>query len=354
MSPSYVQSAVNKVSNSILALAILFSAGTASADEIADFYKGKTVTIQVAYGAGGGYDLVARVVVQFLGKHIPGNPKVVVENVPGGGGLKVANAIYNTAPKDGLTLGEFAADVALQPLYGDDQARFKAANFAWIGSMDTDIQSCGIWGSANADIKSLTDLIAAKRTIRFGSTSPVAPASTFPIFFHKALGAPTKVIAGYPGTNAEVLAIRQGEIDATCGLFESTVRGSYMHDLQSGDLKIFTQITEGERSPLFGDATPVMDVIKNDELRQVAQLVFGPSLLTRPLVAPPGTLPNRVAALKAALLATAKDDEVTAVAQKVIGAHLHPKSGEEVEKMIAGFESTPPDLVKKAYSYTHE
>jgi tripartite-type tricarboxylate transporter receptor subunit TctC len=338
----------------LAAIILGFSITFARADSVADFYRGKTVTIEVGYGAGGGYDLVARLVAQFLGKHIPGNPKVVVENEPGGGGIKVANEIYNTVAKDGLTLGVFSSDVAIDPLYGEPQARYQTAKFAWVGSMDTDVQSCAVWKGAGIGIKSLSDLVAAKRTITFGSTSPTAPTSAYPIFFRKALGAPAKVIDGYTGTNSVELAMRQGEIDATCGLFESTIRGSYMHDLQSGDLNIFVQITEGEKMPLFGEATPIMDAIKSDEMREVAKLVFDPSLLTRPLAAPPGTPADRLAALRAALLATAKDEEAVAAAKKLIGTPLRPKSGEEVEKMIASFEATPPDLVKKAYAYSHD
>ena len=339
----------------LAALALVFPVASVRADSVADFYRGKTVTIDVGYGAGGGYDVTSRLVAQFLGKHIPGNPSVVVQNEPGGGGIKVANEIFNVAPNDGLTLGVFSSDVALDALYNEPQAHYKTSKFAWIGSMHTDIQSCGIWKGGGVGIKTLADLIASKRTISFGSTSPTSPTSTFPVFFHKALGAPTKVINGYPGTNAIMLAMRQGEMDATCGLFESTVRGSYYHDLQSGDLKLFVQAaTDADKVPLFGDATPVLDFVEGGDMRKIANLVFGPSLLTRPLAAPPGTPKDRVAALRAALMALATDPEAVAAAKKVIGAPLRPKNGEELEKAFADFEATPPDLVKKAYAYGHD
>jgi tripartite-type tricarboxylate transporter receptor subunit TctC len=336
-----------------VAAVLLFPTVSVHADGVADFYKGKTVTIEVGYGPGGGYDLTSRLIAQFLGKYIPGNPNVIVQNVPGAGGLKVANAIYNTVAKDGLTLGVFPSDVALEPLYGDGQAQFQPAGFAWIGSMDTDVQSCGVWKGAGVGIKTLPDLIAAKRTITFGASSPGTATSLYPLFFKTALGAPVKVIKGYIGTKDIMLAMQKGEIDATCGLFESSVRSSFMQDVQAGNLEIFVQIALGEKSPLFGDATPVMDAIKGDDMRKVAELVFGPSLLTRPLAAPPGTPQDRVAALRTALLETVKDEETIAAAQKMQMV-LQPKSGAEVEKMIAAFQATPPDLVKKAYSYTHE
>jgi tripartite-type tricarboxylate transporter receptor subunit TctC len=325
----------------------------AHADSVADFYSGKTITIQVGYGPGGGYDVTARLFAQFFGQHIPGNPTVIVQNVPGGGGLKVANAIYNNVPKDGLTLGVFTADVALEPLYGDSQALFAPGKFAWIGSMDTDVLSCGVWKGAGIGIKTLPDLVAAKKTVSFGATGPGTDPSLYPTFFKNALGAPVKVIGGYTGTREIVLAMERGEMDATCGLFESSVRGSYTQQVASGDLKLFVQIALSEKSPLFGDATPIMDVIKSDEMRKVAQLVFGPSEITRPLAAPPGTPADRGAALRAALLETAKDPR-TIEAGKAMQIVLQPKSGAEVDRLIQQFQDTPPELVKKAYAYTHD
>lgn len=336
-----------------LAAAVAWLTAPAHADDVADFYNGKTLTIEVGYGSGGGYDITTRLFAQYFGDHIPGKPTVIVQNLPGGGGLKVANAIYNTAPKDGLTLGVFTADVALESLYGDKQALFAPDKFAWIGSMDTDILSCGVWKGAGVGIKTLPDLITAKKTVSFGSTGPGTDPALYPTFFKNALGAPVKVVSGYNGTREIMLAMERGEMDGTCGLFESSVRGSYMQQFKSGDLNIFVQIAFGEKSPLFADATPITDVIKTDEMRKVADLVFGPSLITRPLAAPPGTPPERVAALRAALIETAKDPR-TVAAGKPMQITLQTKSGEEVERRFQDFLATPPDLVKKAYAYTHD
>jgi hypothetical protein len=137
-------------------------------------------------------------------------------------------------------------------------------------------------------------------------------------------------------------------------LFESSVRGAFLQYLKAGQLNPFVQITLDEPSPLFGDATPIMEAIKDEEMRKVARLVFGPSVLTRPLAAPPGTPEDRVAALRKALLAVAADEEATAAAHRAIGAPLHPKSGEAVAQLMSEFLATPPGLVKRAYSYTHD
>ena len=194
------------------ALATLVSSGLATiarADAISDFYTGRTVTIQVGYGPGGGYDVTARLIAQFIGDHIPGKPRIVVQNVPGSGGLKAANSIFNTTPNDGLTLGVFAFDVALLPFYGEALAMFDPAKFAWIGSMDTDNPYCGVWKGAGVGIKSLPDLIASPKVLTFGSSAPGAVPSIYPLFLKNALGAPLRVIYGYPGTKEIALAMRR-------------------------------------------------------------------------------------------------------------------------------------------------
>jgi tripartite-type tricarboxylate transporter receptor subunit TctC len=335
-----------------LACLAMLAATPGRADAVADFYKGATVTIDVGYGPGGGYDLSARLVSRFLGRHIPGHPNVVVRNTPGGGGLKVANDLFNGASKDGLSLGVFSSDVALEPLYGDKQARFKVDAFTWIGSMDTDLMSCGVWKGAGVGIKTAQDLVAATKTVSFGSSAPSADTSLYPLFFKNALGAPTKVVNGYSGTRDIVLAMRRGEVDGGCGLFESSVRASYAREVASGDLVLFVQVGMDKRSPLFAGATPISDLLATDEMKAIGQLVFGPSLITRPLAAPPGTPADRAAALRKALLDTVADPEAQAEGAK-LGMSLTPLDGARTQAMFADFMATPKDLVKKAFDYTH-
>ena len=334
-------------------LALLAGAGAARADAAADFYKGKTLTIQVGYGPGGGYDVTARLIAQFLGDHIPGKPRVVVQNVPGGGSLKVANSIFNNTPNDGLTLGVFAFDVALLPFYGEPQAMYDPAKFAWIGSMDTDNPYCGVWKGAGVGIKSLPDLIASSKILSFGSSAPGALPTVYPLFLKNALGAPIKVIYGYPGSKEVVLAMRRGEVDGACGIFESLLRSAYSDDVKSGDLRIFMQSALDEPSPLFPDASPISSALTTDELRNVASLVFGPVAITRPLAAPPGTPKDRVEALRQALMDTVKDQQALSAGEKMnIG--LRPKSAHEIDSVIAAFRSAPPELTKTAYLMTHD
>lgn len=340
-----------------LALAVFaggwLSVRAAAADTAGDFYKGKTVTIQVGFGPGGGYDITARLIGRFIGNHIPGKPSVVVQNVPGAGSMKVANALFNSTVADGLTLGVFSFDVVLEPFYGEKRALFEPEKFAWIGSMDTDIQFCGVWQGAGAGIKSLHDLLATKKTISFGSSAPGAVPSIYPLFLKNALGVPIKVINGYTGTKDIILAMERGEVDGTCGLFESVLRSTYMDAIKAGKLNLFMQSSVDKTSTVFPDATPIMSAVKTDELRQLARLVFSPATITRPLAAPPGTPADRVEALRKALVDTANDPETVAAAQQM-KMTLEPKPHDAVEAVIAEFRAASPAVLKKVYALTHE
>lgn len=332
-----------------VAIGAAAAASHANADAVADFYKGRQVTIQVGFGAGGGFDTTTRIVARHLGKHIPGNPKVVVQNVPGAGSMKVANSLFNAAPKNGLVLGVFSSTVAMVPLFGKRKTKFDTNKFEWIGSMHTDIMSCGVWKGAGQGIKTLPDFVAAKKTIVFGSNGPTSALATFPLFMRNVLGAKVKVVNGYKGTKGVNLAMQNGELHATCGMYESSVRGAFYPSFKSGDLTLFVQLGLDRNVPLFGKATNIFDMLKTEEQKQMARLLFGPSEITRPLAAPPGTPKVRVAALRKALLDTMKDPGLIADAKK-INIVFKPKGGEKVAKMFADIYKAPRPLVEKTYT----
>lgn len=334
----------------IAGVLLLAAASAAVADPVADFYKGNTITIQVGYGAGGGYDTTARMFARHFSKHIPGNPVIVIQNVPGAGSMNVANAIATIAPKDGSVLGVFASSTALEPLFGNDKARYDPRKFEWIGSLHRDIASCGVWKGAGQDIKTLPDLIKAKKTVVFGSTSPAAITSQHPLFLKNVLGANLKVVYGYKGTKGVSLAMQRGEVDGSCGMFESSVRSAYETHVKAGEFKIVTQFGR-KKVPYFGDATRVYDLLKSEDDKKIADVIFRQTELARPLAAPPGTPKDRVAALRKAMLATFKDPGMIADAKKV-QVDFDPVPGEEAVQMFADFYNTPPALVKKARDVT--
>ena len=322
----------------------------ARADAVADFYKGKEITINVGYGAGGGYDTNTRLFARHFGKHIPGNPSVIVQNMPGAGSMIAANHNYNVAPKDGTVLAVFASSTALEPLFGNPRAKYDPRKFEWIGSLHRDIASCALWKGAGQGIKTLPDLINAKKEVTFGSTSPTAITSQHPLFLKHVLGANLKVIYGYKGTKDVSLAMMRGEVDGSCGMFESSVRSAYDQHIKAGELKIVVQFGRDRAIPYFGDATRMYTML-TDEQKKVADVIFRQTELARPLAAPPGTPKDRVAALRKAMLATLKDPDMVAE-MKRLQLDYDPIPGEEAAEMFAEFYNTPPALVDRARQAT--
>ena len=332
-----------------LGLATAAMPATAQADPVAEFYKGKTVTIFVGFDAGGGYDTAARILIRHFGRHIPGNPTVIVSTMAGAGSMRALNYIYHAAAKDGTALGMYSSPIVLEPLLGNKNAQFDAGKFGYIGNIHTDINSCGVWKGAGAGIKTFDDLLKANKTVVFGALSPENVTSRYPVFFKKVFKAPIKVVNGYKGTSAVNVAMQKGEADATCGMYESTVTGPFKPYLDSGELKIIFQTAFEKKVATFGDATSIGELVagKGAELRQIAELVFRPTEITRPIVAPPGLPPERLAALKTAFNATMKDPEMIADGKR-ISVDFKPMTGERVGEIIAGFLKTPSAVIQKA------
>jgi tripartite-type tricarboxylate transporter receptor subunit TctC len=337
-----------------MAACAVLAAGTAAgarADAVSDFYAGKDITILVGYGAGGGYDTTTRLFAQHFGKHVPGKPNIIVQNMPGAGSMKVALNIFSVAPKDGTVLGVFASSTALEPLFGNKAAAYDPRKYEWVGSLHRDIASCGVWKGAGQGVRSLPDLIAAKKTVTFGATSPTAITSQHPLFLKNMFNANLKVIYGYKGTKDVSLAMLRGEVDGSCGMFESSVRSAYDQHIKAGEFKIVTQFGRDRKVPYFTDATQMYTLLKTEDQKKVADVVFRQTELARPLAAPPGTPKDRVAALRKAMLDTLKDPAMVADAKRLT-IDYDPVTGEETTQMFAEFYKTPPALVEQARKYT--
>lgn len=335
----------------VMALGLAGTATTALADPVADFYKGKSLTILVGYGEGGGYDTNTRILARHYGKHIPGTPTIVVQNMPGAGSMKVANSVYNVSPKDGTVLGVFASSTALEPLFGNDAAKYDPRLYEWVGSMHRDIAACAVWKGAGQGIKTLEDLIKAPNEVVFGSTGPAAITAQHPLFIKNMFGAKIKVVMGYKGTKGVSLAMERGEVHGTCGMFESSVKAAYDEQMKNGSLNVFVQFGKNATVPYFKDATPLYKLLKTEDDVKVADVIFGQTEIARPLAAPPKTPADRVAALRKALLDAIKDPGMIADAKKV-QVDFVPIPGDEVQKMFAAFYETPKPLIDKARKFT--
>ena len=321
----------------------LLAAGTAA--QTADF-KGETITVNIGYGPGGGYDTYGRILARHYGRLIPGNPTVVPKNMPGAGALRAANHIYNVAPKDGTELGIFSASTAMEPLMGNDQAKFDAAKFGWVGSMNQDISFCGIWQVPGA-ATSFRELMQKDRpeTI-FGSAGAAAISHQHPLILKNLLGANIRVITGFAGQKEVNLAMQRGEVHAACGLFVSSIKSQWLRDVQEGRLKLFLQKgpkTTGE----FGAVPSVFDFVKSEEDRKVLELHFKQTVLGRPLAGPPNMPAARLAMLRKALLDTMKDRDFLAEAQRA-NLDIDPATGEQAEQMLREFADYPKSVIDKA------
>ncbi len=315
----------------------------AQADSVAEFYKGKTVSLIAGFPPGGGYDTYVRLLSRHYGRFIPGQPAVVASNMPGAGSLTAANYIYNRAPADGTTLAIFASSAAMEPLLGNKATAFDATKFSWIGSMSQDVAYCGVWQTPGA--AATFDEMMTKETI-FGGGGAAAITTQHPLVMKNILGANIRLILGYPGTRDINLAMHRGEVNGTCGMFASSVKAQFMDDVTSGRLKLVIQMGS-KKSDEFGNIPSAFDYAKSDEDRAVLDLHFKQLLLGRPLAGPPGIPESRLNALRQALVATMKDPEFLAETNRV-GLDIDPASSEEVVELLKRFAAYPPEVFRRA------
>ena len=326
-------------------LIALSAASAASADQVADFYKGKQINVIVGYGPGGGYDVYTRMLLRHMPRHVPGNPTMVVQNMPGAGSLRAANFIGNAASRDGLTLGVFGAPAALDPLFGNKDAKFETTAFAWLGNMIRDTAACGTWH--NSGFKSLDQIINAKTEVVFGASGTGSYAYQHSMLLRHMLGAKLRVITGFTGIKDIGLALERGEVQAACALALSTAKATFDGNVKRGELKFLVQFGRNQDVPYFGGAPNFYKMIKTDEQRQIADLFFGQSEIARPLIGPPGMQPAFVAALRKAMADAVADPAFLADAAKA-GLDIDFVSGEETAQSFADFYKTPADVVAKA------
>jgi len=330
---------------SVSAVAGLFIAGTparAQDDAIANFYRGKVVEMYIGFSVGGGYDTYGRIVARHIGKHIPGNPTVVPVNMEGAGSLKLANWLYNAAPKDGLAMGIISRGVPFEPLIGNRaSARFDAAEFTWIGSTTDEVSVCAAYTRTGID--SFDDLFTQELIV--GGTGSGADADVFPKIIGGVLGAQFRLVSGYPGGNDIEFAMERGEVDGRCGWSWSSIVATKQRLLDEGTINVFLQLAL-RKHPDLPDVPLVMDLARTEEERQILQLIFVRCVLGRPFLAPPGLPPERAAALRAAFDATMTDPEFLQEAMQM-RLEITPISGSEVQELVAEVFQTSPEIVER-------
>jgi len=322
----------------VLLAAFLF-ASAAHAQSVESFYRGRTVTIVVGYSVGGGYDAHARVLARHLGKHIPGNPSVVVQNMPGAGSLRAANYLYNAAPKDGTMLGVFARGMAMEPLIGASSTNFDSRKFTWIGSGTNEVSVCATWHAAK--VKTWSEGLAIPFTVA-GEGSGSDP-DIFAIMLRNVFGSKMRLVSGYPGGADMTLAIERGEVDGRCGWTWSSVKLQRPDWITDHKLNVLIQLAL-QPSPELPGVPFIMDLATTERQRQIVSLVLSRQAMGRPLVAPPGTPDDRKEALRRAFDATMADPDFVAEAT-ARSLEVNPVTGAELDKLLVELYATPPAIV---------
>jgi tripartite-type tricarboxylate transporter receptor subunit TctC len=324
----------------LAALALAFLQ-PASAQTVEEFYKGKSINLVIGFSVGGGYDLYARHLARHMGKHIPGNPTIVPQNMAGAGSLRAANFIYTAAPKDGTAFGTFARTTGINPLL-ESGATFDGTKFAWLGSVTDDVSTCVTWHTTA--VKTWDDFLKKPSTL--GGQGPSSEPDIFARLFKNVFDAPIKLVAGYPGTNEITLAMERGEVDGLCGLSWSTIKTRHAQSLREKKINVLVQ-SAFKKVPELGAVPLVMDMTKDAEKLQILKLILAAQEMARPFAAPPGIPADRKAALIAAFDATMKDPEYLADAEK-LKIDVNPVSARDLDKLLAELYATPKDVVKKA------
>lgn len=305
-----------------------------------DFFAGKTVSMIIGFGPGGGYDLWGRVVARHIGKHLPGNPTVVPQNMPGAGSYNAAAHIFNIAPKDGTVIGIIARDAPLGPLTGADGARFDPLKMSWLGTPAIETNVC--ISMANAAVKSVKDL--TEKTLIVGDTGAGTGTRSYPKALNDLLGMKFKLISGFPSSSNVFLAMERGEVDGICESLDS-VHGKKPDWISAKKVNVLFQ-GGVEPNPELKDVPFILDLARTEEEKQTLKFLYAGQGIGRPFVAPPGLSPERLATLRKAFNDTMKDPEFIAETKKQ-QLELDPHSGEYLEKLVRDIYATPKPIVEK-------
>ena len=313
------------------------------AQSVEEFYRGKILQVHVGFGVGGSYDTYARVLAEHIGRHVPGNPRTIVMNTEGAGSLRLANWLYNAAPKDGTAFGTTSRAAPFAALVGTQGGtNFDSTKFNWIGSANNEVSTCIAWH--NAPVKTFDELFDIELIV--GGDGPSADGEQFSRVMNALFGTRIKLVSGYPGGNAINLAVERGEVQGRCGWSWSGIVAERKQWIDEKKINVLVQFGLGKH-PDLPNVPSIMDYAKTDEQKQILQLVLARQPLGRPFFAPPGIPLDRAEALRKAFMATMADPQFLAAAQKA-KLEINPLSGAEVGKLVSDvFTTVSPAAVAK-------
>jgi tripartite-type tricarboxylate transporter receptor subunit TctC len=326
---------------------VAFQTPTTRADEVADFYKGKTIQILVGFPPGGGYDLYARVVERHLGKHVPGNPSIIVKNMPGGTGVRAAAYMSNATPQDGLTLGTFLDNLTLLAMVRSD-VKFEPGKLVWIGRVTTTTTVALVWHTAKA--KTVEDTRASP--IKMAAEARAHTSAFVSIAINEATGSRIEPVYGYRGSQEFALAMERGEADAAAGMSWGalkTTKPDWLAEKRVGFLWLI-----GTRAhPELPGVRPLPAFAANEEQKKLFTFIGSSTEIGRGFAAEPGIPADRAKALRTAFMAMVKDPGFVADAQKH-KLEVNPASGEELQQIVSDMLNAPAALIGKVKALAGE
>lgn len=336
------------IRTSIAALAVSAAAlGAAHAEgPHAEMFAGKNITVLIGYAAGGTYDATARLLARHMGRHVPGAPNMIPQNMPGSGGIKTILHLYTVAPRDGTMLGMLSRSYPIEPVFNPQAAKYDPARFNPIGSTSTEVSVGVVWHTHG--IKSIDDL--QTRQITTGATGTTDDTGRFPTLLRNLTGAKIKVVTGYPGGNDVTAAMEKGEVDARFGWSWGSLKSRSKPWLDEKKVNILVQMAL-EKAPDLPDTPLIMDFAKSDIDRQALELLFIPQAVAWPLVAPADVPADRVAALRRAFDATMQDQAFLSEAAR-LRIDVEPVTGEAMQKIVQRIGTFQRPVIDRALALT--
>ena len=326
----------------LLFFSALVATGTAMANPVADFYSGKRITVGVGSEAGGGYDAYARLLTRHIGQYIPGHPGFIIQNMPGGGGLRVTNHLYNIAPKDGTAMATVQRGILTSPLLEGHQLQiqYDPMKFNWIGSLNTETGLVVVWHTAPH--QTMDDLL--KKDMLIGSSGPST--DFLPLFLNNVVRTKFKIISGYKSSTEAYLAMERGELEgrvSTGWAGDKDILDPWIKDKK---VRFLAQLAM-TRNPDFPDVPLILDYVKTAQEKQVAELILSAQAWGRPFVMPPDVAKERVEAMRKAFDIVINDTQFLAEAKK-LRMDLDVMSGEGIDSLLKRVYASPPDIVEAA------
>jgi tripartite-type tricarboxylate transporter receptor subunit TctC len=322
-------------------VALMLWMEAANAQSVEDFYAGKTITLSIGFTPGGGYDLYGRLVARHLGKHIPGRPNIVVQNMPGAGSMRAVQHLNSIAPKDGTALATFGRQMGIAPLL-NPAAQYDGRRLTWLGSVTNEVTTCVSWHTSR--IKTFSDTLTNQITL--GGDGPGADPDVFALLYKNVFDMQVRLVSGYHGTAPIILAMQRGEVDGLCGYSWSTIRSKHRDWLRDRTINLLIQAAL-EKEPELAQVPFALDLAKTDEQRQILRLFLSSQEMARPFAAPPDIPADRKAALITAFERMLTDPEFIAETKK-LDLDVHPLRARQIDDLLRDVYSTPKPILEKA------